>query len=113
VLHLSRGNCTGRRGGSSIRAITTGVSNTTVTILTDAGQAADWYQNRVFYNLPCKRVQVDEVWGFVGAQQKNAKPHLVRTGQAGDVWLWVCTDADTKLVPAWFVGARTTEAALT
>ena len=26
---------------------------------------------------------------------------------AGDVWLWVAVDADSKLVPAWRVGDRT------
>jgi hypothetical protein len=25
---------------------------------------------------------------------------------AGDVWLWVCVDADSKLVPSWRLGQR-------
>ncbi len=60
--------------GNSIRAVTrlTGFSKTTVSKLAaDAGQAAAWYQDRVFVNLDCKRIQVDEIWGFVGAKQKN------------------------------------------
>ena len=48
-------------------------------------------------NLKTKRLQVDEVWGFVGAKAKNADPALKAAGQAGDAWLWVATDADTKL----------------
>ena len=101
--------------GNSIRAVTrlTGASKTTVTkLLVDAGSAAAWYQDHVFQNLPCRRIQVDEVWGFVGAKAKNAKPHLAATGQAGDVWLWVATDADTKLVPTWFVGGRGSDSAI-
>lgn len=101
--------------GNSIRAVTrlTGVSKTTVTkLVVDAGQAAAWYQDRVFQNLTCKRLQLDEVWGFVGAKQANASPEAKRAGQAGDVWLWVATDADTKLVPSWFVGSRDSEAAM-
>lgn len=39
--------------------------------MVDAGQAAAWYQDRVFRNLTCKRVQVDEIWAFVYAKQKN------------------------------------------
>src|SRR3954454_8443799 len=85
--------------GNSIRAVTrlTGVSKTTVTkIVVDAGQACAWYQDRVFHNLSCKRVQVDEIWGFVGAKAKNADPEKKEAGKAGDVWLWIATDADTK-----------------
>ncbi len=96
--------------GNSIRAVTrlTGFSKTTVTKLAvDAGQAAAWYQDRVFVNLDCKRVQVDEIWGFVGAKQKNV---ATAKGDAhGDAWLWIATDADTKLVPAWLVGGRDSE----
>jgi IS1 family transposase len=60
----------------------------------------------VFRNLECKRVQVDETWGFVGAKAKNADPKKRETSEQGDAWLWVATDADTKLVPCWFVGPR-------
>lgn len=95
--------------GNSIRAVTRlmGASKTTVTKLAvDAGKAASWYQDRVSQNLSCKRLQIDEVWGFVGAKAKNADPALAAAGEQGDVWLWVATDADTKLVPSWFLGDR-------
>ena len=52
------------------------------------------------------------MWGFVGAKAKNANPHLKATGQAGDVWLWAATDADTKLVPSFFVGGRDSGSAI-
>jgi hypothetical protein len=67
--------------GNSIRAITrlTGVSKTTATkLVVDAGTAAAWYQDRVFQSLACKRLQVDEIWGFVGAKQPRPT-----TGLAG------------------------------
>lgn len=98
--------------GNSIRAVTrlTGISKTTVTkLVVDAGQAASWYQDRALRDLRCKRVQVDEIWGFVGAKAKNAKPELKAAGEAGDAWLWVATCADTKLVPCWLVGSRDAE----
>lgn len=100
--------------GNSIRAITrlTGISKTTVSkLVVDAGKACSWYQDRVFRNLECKRVQVDEIWGFVGAKAKNAKPELKAAGEQGDAWLWVATDADTKLVLSWLVGSRDAECA--
>ena len=101
--------------GNSIRAVTrlTGVSKTTVTkLLVDAGKAAAWYQDRVFQNLTCKRVQLDEIWGFVGSKARNTTPEKKATGEAGDVWVWVATDADTKLVPSWLVGGRDSEWAM-
>ena len=67
--------------GMSIRGITrlTGVSKTTVSkLVVDAGQAAAWYQDRVFQSLTCKRLQVDEIWGFVGAKARNADPALFK-----------------------------------
>lgn len=40
--------------------------------------------------LACKQIEVDEIWGFVGAKQKNAK----RAGAFGDVWTFIALDAD-------------------
>jgi DNA-directed RNA polymerase specialized sigma24 family protein len=60
--------------GNSIRSTVriTGVAKDTVTkLLVDAGQACTAYQDRVMRNLPCRRIQVDEIWSFVYAKQKN------------------------------------------
>lgn len=101
--------------GMSIRAVVrvTGFSKTTVSkLVVDAGQAAAWYQDRVFQSLTCKRLQVDEIWGFVGAKARNADPAKKAAGEAGDAWLWLATDAETKLVPCWHVGTRDGDAAM-
>ena len=60
--------------GMAIRAIArlTGVSKTTITkLLVDAGVACSLYQDRTLRELPCKRLQLDEIWSFVGAKEKN------------------------------------------
>jgi IS1 family transposase len=101
--------------GNSIRAITrlTGASKKAVSkLLVDAGQAAAWYQDRVFVNLTCKRIQVDEIWAFVYAKQKNVPTAKAAPANAGDVWTWTAIDADTKLIPSWFVGGRDSDAAI-
>src|ERR1700676_5489557 len=101
--------------GNSIRAVTrlTGSSKKAVSrLMVDAGQAADWYQDRVFRNLTCKRVQVDEIWAFVYAKQKNVPLAKKAPPNAGDVWTWTAIDADTKLIPSWFVGGRDSDAAI-
>src|ERR1043166_9547110 len=100
--------------GNSIRATVrmTGVAkNTIAKLLVELGAACSEYLNRTLVNLPCKRVQCDEIWSFVGAKQKNVTPELRERQFAGDIWTWVAMDADTKLVCSWFVGARHSVAA--
>ena len=95
--------------GAAMRTITRveDVSINTVTkLLVDAGSAALDYQDRVMVNLPCQRIQCDEIWSFVYAKKKNVpKRHQGELGY-GDVWTWVALCADTKIVPCWHVGGR-------
>jgi hypothetical protein len=94
--------------GNSLRAITrmTGVHRTTVTnLLRDLGRACSEYQDKAFRNLPCKRIQCDEIWTYVLAKEKNCTLSQKAKG-TGDVWTWVALCADTKLVPCWFLGQR-------
>lgn len=101
--------------GVSIRATArlTGVSKTTILkLIEDAGQAAAWYQDRVFQNIQSKRIQVDEIFGFVGSKPANTPAEKKLTGEAGECWVWLATDADTKLVPCWYVGGRGSDSAL-
>ena len=46
--------------------------NTVCKLFVDAGCVAAEYQDQVLRNLPCKRLQLDEIWSFVYAKQKNA-----------------------------------------
>jgi IS1 family transposase len=100
--------------GNSIRAITrTGISKKAVSrLMVDAGCAAAWYQDRVLRNLTCRRIQVDEIWSFVYAKQKNVALAKAAPANAGDVWTWTAIDADTKLIPTWFVGGRESDSAI-
>ena len=100
--------------GMSMRAISriTGASkNTIVKLLEDAGAAFDDYQDRTLRNLTCKRVQVDEIWAFVYAKAKNVENAKSAPEGAGDCWTWLAIDADTKLIPSFYIGARDADAA--
>ncbi len=100
--------------GVSIRAISrmTGASkNTVVKLLEDAGEAFSDYQDRTMRNLTCKRLQVDEIWAFVYAKAKNVETAKAAPEGAGDCWTWMAIDADTKLIPSYYVGARDAYAA--
>lgn len=98
--------------GSSLRSATrlTGASINTVTkLLVDIGKASWSYQNETLRNLECKRIQCDEIWAFCYAKQKNVPEKKQGEYGYGDVWTWIAIDADTKLVPCWMVGRRTSE----
>ena len=101
--------------GNSVRSTVriTGVAKKTVMRLVfEVGTFCAEYQNRVFQNLKCERMQVDECWSFVFAKQKNVTPDIAsKNPGAGDAWLWAAIDADTKLVPCWLIGKRDPESA--
>lgn len=102
--------------GNSMRSVTrlVGCSINTVTkLLVDAGTACAIYQNEVMRDLPCKRIQCDEIWAFCGMKEKNVtKEHEGELGY-GDVYTWTAICADTKLVPSFLIGRRDSEYAYT
>jgi IS1 family transposase len=95
--------------GNSIRAtvrMTGAAKNTVVKLLADVGAACAAYQDMVLRNLPCKRIQCDEIWSFVYAKQKNVAGAVAAPEGAGDAWTWTAICADTKLVASWMIGGR-------
>jgi IS1 family transposase len=101
--------------GSSIRAVTrlTGASkNTVIKLVIDAGKACTAYHDQHVRNLTTKRVQVDEIWSFTYAKQKNVAKAKAAPANAGDTWTWTAIDADNKLMISWLVGGRDGEYAM-
>src|SRR5258708_2658076 len=95
--------------GNSVRATVrmTGVAKNTITkLVAELGPACARYMSATLVNLPCRRIQCDEIWSFCYAKEKNVTPAMMARGTVGDVWTWVALDADTKLVPTWLVGSR-------
>jgi IS1 family transposase len=95
--------------GNSIRATVrmTGVSkNTVVKLLVELADVCQSYADEHLRNLPCKRLQVDEIWAFCYAKAKNVPAAKKGTFGYGDVWTFAAIDADSKLVPSWLVGSR-------
>jgi hypothetical protein len=88
--------------GCSVRSTSrmTGVAKGTILrLLETVGKACTEYLGVTIRNVPAKRVQVDEIWNFCYAKQKNATQAMWdRVGYAGDVWAFTAIDADTKLV---------------
>src|ERR1017187_4945255 len=86
--------------GVSIRATEriTGVNqNTIMSLNRRVGDACKQIMDEKMRGLNCKTLEIDEIWGFIGSKQKNAK----RTGKFGDVWTFIALDADSKLIPSF------------
>lgn len=101
--------------GMSIRAITrlTGASKNTVSkLLIDAGKACAAYHDANVRNVKAARVQVDEIWSFTYAKQKNVAAAKEAPEGAGDTWTWTALDADSKLIVSYLVGGRDAEYAM-
>lgn len=108
ILHLL---CEGQSIRATVR-LTGASKNTIAKLLVTAGQACMAYQDRTLVNLQGRRWQVDELWSFVGAKEKNVPQSRKGDGTMGDVWTWVALDAESKLVGAWYIGDRGAEAAM-
>lgn len=88
----------------------TGVAKKTVARLAvELGEACERFADKVMVNLPCERIQCDEIWAFVGCKERQKKS--AKGQHPGDVWTWVAIDPETKLIPRWFVGDRSAESA--
>lgn len=95
--------------GNSIRATSRMLNvskDTVVKLQVEAGYACADYQDRTFRNLTCRRIQVDEIWAFCYAKEKNVPTDRQGKFGYGDVWTWAAIDADTKLIPSFTIGNR-------
>ncbi len=54
--------------------------------------------------LPCRYIEVDEMWGFIGKKQRNVTED--DRSFVGDVWTYIALDAETKLVACYAAGKR-------
>jgi len=100
-----------RTGGMGVNATAqmAGVSKLTVLrVLAVAGMLALDYHDLVVRNLPTARVEVNELWSFVGCKEKTKK---AGSEGHGDAWARVAIDADHKLDLGFLVGARDWESA--
>ena len=75
--------------GCSVRSTSrlTGVAKGTILrILDEVGTACAAFQDAVIRNVKAERVQVDEIWSFVGCKQKNVTVEKMERALCGDAW---------------------------
>ena len=88
----------------SIERITSVHRDTIMRLGVRIGQGCEKLLDNTMRNLTCTKIQIDEIWGFIGKKARN----VLNTDSAeiGDVWTFIAIDADTKLVPSFRVGKR-------
>lgn len=97
--------------GNSIRATArmVGVEHKTVMrVLLRVGEnCADLLDSKM-QDLPCKIMQADEIWCYVGKHERfvTDKDNPV---EVGDQYVFVAMDSETKLIPCFRVGKRNAE----
>lgn len=87
--------------------------NTISKLLSDLGAACADYQDRTMRGLKLSNIQVDEIWAFVGAKQRNVSPDADPALRLGDCYTYTAIDRATKLIPCYMLGYRTKECAET
>src|SRR5258706_3161242 len=73
------------------------------------GQGCARLMDEKMRDLDCNRIEIDEIWGYIGKKQRNINQFDDPT--KGDVWTFCAIDADTKLMPSYKIGKRTSETA--
>jgi IS1 family transposase len=93
--------------GNSIRSIErmTGVHRDTIMRLgVKVGETCTYLMDEKMRGLNSRRMEVDEIWGFIGKKKKNVTPD--DSPECGDVWTFIAIDSDTKVIPCFYVGKR-------
>ena len=95
--------------GCSIRSTErlTGLNrNTIMRLLVLAGQGCEQLMDERMGQLPFKRIQCDGIWTFVMKKARNVRKD--DPVDFGDQWIFVALDADSKLIPSFIIGKRST-----
>jgi len=97
--------------GSSVRSTerVTGIHrDTIIRLMQRVGESCADFSDKTLRDLNCKRIEVDEIWGFVGKKNKNVTDED-NPLEVGDQYTFVALDAESKLIPCYKVGKRTAE----
>jgi IS1 family transposase len=98
--------------GASIRSVErmTGIHRDTIMrLMVKVGLNCERLLDEHMRHLPCKNIEVDEIWCFVGKKQRHTTKNDNNDNieEVGDQWVFVALDADSKLIPSYIVGKRT------
>lgn len=96
--------------GNSIRSVSrmTGTHKTTIMrLICWVGEICGGTMSELMNNLPCRHIEVDEIWTFVYKKQiRTNEEDLGQRMDWGDQYVFVAMDADSRLIPCFIVGKR-------
>src|SRR5450755_3877557 len=87
--------------GNSIRSIErlSGIHRDTIMRLgVRVGETCQQILDQKMRGLNCSRIEVDELWGFIGKKTFHAN-RADRAQGLGDVWTFLSIDPETKIIP--------------
>src|ERR1700733_706898 len=88
--------------GCSVRSTErlTGVHRDTICkLLVRIGDGCASLLDEKMVNLGCERLELDELWSFVGKKQRSVTP--TDDNAVGDQWTYIALDAESKLIPSF------------
>jgi IS1 family transposase len=80
--------------------------------LVSAGAKAQEILDREMVGIKSRYIQVDEIWTFVAKKQGNLSYGERENFDIGDQYVFVAIDSETKLIPAYTVGKRSSTLAI-
>ncbi|WP_155262435.1 MULTISPECIES: transposase [Bradyrhizobium] len=96
--------------GQSIRATEriTGIHRDTIMRLgARVGRGCAELHDRMMVGIRCGRLELDEIWGFVGKKQKRVERHEI--GHKGDQYTFIGMASSAKAIISYRTGKRDTE----
>lgn len=96
--------------GCSIRSTVriTGVEKRTIlSLLVLVGERCEKLMMNRIRGLHVKKVQCDELWGFIGMKEKTKAKNGKQGNQIGDAWCYTAIERHSKLILTWHLGRRT------
>ncbi len=77
---------------------------TVIRVMVHAAKLCQQVMDSKLRNLRLRYLQADELWCFTGKKEQNATFEERNNGHhVGDTWVFLVTDAETKLVPTFVV----------
>ena len=101
--------------GCSLRAISRveEVSVNTVTrLLVEAGAACAELHDKAVRGVRPRSVQLDEIWQFCYAKERNVAAATAAPEWSGDAWTWTAIDSESKLIVSFVTGDRSATTAV-
>ena len=101
--------------GMSMRFISRTVSvsiNTVTKLLVEAGEASAEYHDKTVTDVHARRIQCNEIWSICYAKAKNVSRAKAAPKGVGDIRTWTALDSDSRMIPSWEVGDRSSATAI-